>query len=107
MIFCNLTGCTSGRHFTISWPAGQKSNFSDNFFVYKGVFKFFKQLNDNVKVKMFSDDSSHSEFYYLDQLNFLENEPVLASTSHNNFKHVNNSGEITSGIKKINKLFTV
>ena len=56
----------------------QKSYFSDNnFLVYKGVFKFFKQLNDNVKVKMFFNDSSRSatEFYYLDELNFLENEP--------------------------------
>ena len=93
----------------ISWPAGQKNSFSDNYFVYKGIFKFFKQLNDNVKVKMFSDDSSHSgsEFYYPDELNFLENEPVSASTSHNNVKNVNNSGEITSDIKTINKLFTV
>ena len=78
MISCNLIGCTSGRLFTISWPAGQKSYFSDNFLVYKGLFKFLKQLNDNVKVKMFSDDSFHSEseFYYPDELNFLENEPV-------------------------------
>ena len=93
MISCNLTGCTSGQLFTISWPTGQWSYFSDNFFVYKGVFNFFKQLNDNVKVKMFSDDSSHSEreFYYPDELNFLENEPVSASTSCNNFKNVNNS----------------
>ena len=58
---------------------------------------------------MFSDDSSHSEseFYCPDESNFLENEPVSASTSHDNFKNVKNSGEITSDIKKINKLFTV
>ena len=33
-----------------------------------GYLIFFKQLDDNVKVKMFSDDSSHSEteFYYPD-----------------------------------------
>ena len=73
----------------------------DTFFAYKGVFKFFKQLNDKVKVKMFSGDSSHSEskFYYPGELNFLENEPVSASTSDNNFKNINNSGEITSDIK--------
>ena len=49
---------------------------------------------------MFSDDSSHSEseFYRPDELNFLENEPVSASTSHNHFKNVNNSEEITSDI---------
>ena len=64
------------------------------------VFKFFKQLNDSVKVKMFSDDNSHSEseFYYPDESNFLENEPVSASTSHNNLKNVNKSGEITRDI---------
>ena len=51
---------------------------------------------------MFFDDSSHSEseFYHPDELNFLENEPLPASTSQNNFKNVNNSGEITSDIKK-------
>ena len=50
---------------------------------------------------MFSDDSSHSasEIYYPDELNFLENKPVSTSTSHNNFKKVNNSGETTSDIK--------
>ena len=50
---------------------------------------------------MSSDDSSHSEseFYYPDELNFLENEPVSASISHNNFTSVNNSGEITSDIQ--------
>ena len=52
---------------------GPKEFFSDNFFVYKEVFKFFKQLDHNVKVKMFSDVSSHSEseFYYPDELNFF------------------------------------
>ena len=87
----------------LSWPEGEKSYFSGNFFVYKGVFNFFQQLNDNVKVKMFSDDNSHSESksYYPDELNFHENEPVSASTSHNNFKNVNNSEEIASDIKKV------
>ena len=77
-LFCDFpqSDCPHERAaFTISSPAGQKSYCSDNGFVYKGVFKFFKQLSDNVKVKMFSDDSSHSEreFYYSDELNFLEN----------------------------------
>ena len=59
-----------------------------------------------VKVKMFSDYNCHSEseFYYPDELNFRENEPVSASTSHNNLKNVNKCGEITRDIKKINKL---
>ena len=39
---------------------GPKEFFSNNFFVYKGVSIFFKQLNDNVKVKMFSDKCSTS-----------------------------------------------
>ena len=40
---------------------------------------------------MFSDNSSHSEgeFYYPDELTFLENKPVSVSTSQNNFKNVN------------------
>ena len=50
---------------------------------------------------MFSDDSSHSEseFFYPEELNFLENEPLSASIIHNNFTSVNNSGEITSDIQ--------
>ena len=40
--------------------------------------------------------------YHPDESNFLENEPVSASTSHSNFKNVNNNGEITGNIKKIN-----
>ena len=58
---------------------------------------------------MFANDSIHceSEFYYPDELNSPENEPVHASACHNNFKNVNKSIEITSDIKKIIKLFTV
>ena len=49
---------------------------------------------------MFSADCSHSESenYYPDKLNFLKNKPVSASISHNNFKIVNKSGEITSNV---------
>ena len=50
---------------------------------------------------MSSDNSSHSEseFYYPEKLKFFENEPVSASTSHNNLSNVNNGGEITNDIQ--------
>lgn len=49
---------------------------------------------------MFSDDIYHSEseFYYPDDLNSLENEPISASTSYKNIENVNND-EIASDIQ--------
>ena len=79
-LFCDLIGCTSGRLFTISWPTAKR--------VIQIEFIFFKELNDNVKIKMFSDDSSNSESeFYRDEFNFLENEPA------------SDSAEITSDIQ--------
>ena len=50
------------------------------------------------ELKMFSDDCYHTEdeFYYPEDLNIEENEPILASTSYvNNDK----SGEIANDIQ--------
>ena len=47
---------------------------------------------------MYSDDSYHSEseFYYPEEVNFVENNPISVSRSH--IDHAN-SGEITSDIQ--------